>query len=348
MLPSSVLWDSEIMDSGDLLSFIDAFSQQHIVVLGDLMLDRYVWGSASRISQEAPVPVVRVNRRNAVPGGAANVARNVCSLGGNAELVGVVGKDADGDELEKQLTACGIGMGGVQHLDSRQTTVKMRVIAGNQQVVRIDSEDSTPVSANIRRKLRECIEEMLANGKVGGLILEDYAKGVFGRDFMQSIVNCARKNGVLTSLDPHPNDAFNVKGLSLMTPNRSEAFALAGVKYVPGSGLPREDKALLKVAEIIKRRWRPDHLLVTLGAQGMALFSGDFTEPQHIPTRARQVFDVSGAGDTVMATMVLSMLSGASAFDAARIANHAAGVVVGIVGTAAIEADVLRNAIQED
>ena len=334
-------------DVDRLLEYLDDFSKQRVLVVGDVMIDRYVWGSANRISPEAPVPVVRVNRRNAVLGGAANVAGNIMSLGGNAEIIGIVGNDSDGTELMQFLSNTGIGINGMLRLNGRNTTVKTRVIAGTQHVVRIDSEDSAPITSYDRRVLRRRIEELVSSGKVGCVILEDYAKGLFGKDFMQSIVNCARKHGVMTMLDPHPTDAFNVKGLTLMTPNRSEAFALAGVKYVSGSGEPGNDPALLKVASIIKRLWQPEYLLVTLGAQGMALFSGDFTKPEHIPTRARQVFDVSGAGDTVMATMTLAMLSGANAYDAAKIANYAAGVVVGIVGTACIGTDALRNALGE-
>jgi len=330
-----------------LLGYLDAFSAQRVLVVGDVMLDKYIWGSANRISPEAPVPVVRVNRRNAVLGGAANVAGNIMSLGGNADIIGVVGDDAEGLELVKYLGDAGIGINSMLSLDGRITTVKTRVIAGTQHVVRIDSEESEPITSYDRRVLRKRIEELVAGGKVGCVILEDYAKGLFGKDFMQSIVTCARNHGVMSMLDPHPSDPFNVKGLTLMTPNRVEAFALAGVKYVSGSGEPGKDPALLKVAGIIRRLWQPEYLLVTLGAQGMALFSGDFKNPQHIPTRARQVFDVSGAGDTVMATMTLAMLSGANAYDAARIANYAAGVVVGIVGTACIGADALRSVLEE-
>ena len=334
-------------DIDRLLGYLDAFPKQRVLVIGDVMLDRYVWGSANRISPEAPVPVVRINRRNAVLGGAANVAGNVMSLGGNADIIGVVGDDSDGKELVQYLKNAGIGISDMLCLCGRTTTVKTRVIAGTQHVVRIDSEESESITSYDRRLLRKRIEELITSGTIGSVILEDYAKGLFGKGFMQSIVTCARKHGVMTMLDPHPTDAFNVKGLTLMTPNRSEAFALAGVKYVSGSGEPGKDPALLKVAGIIKRLWHPEYLLVTLGAQGMALFSGDFTNPQHIPTRARQVFDVSGAGDTVMATMTLAMLSGANAIDAARIANYAAGVVVGIVGTACIGVDALRYALSE-
>lgn len=333
------------MAEDNLTGYVNAFARQHVGVLGDMMLDRYVWGTATRISQEAPVPVVQVRRDSSVPGGAANVVRNVISLGAQASVFGVIGADKDGSELREKLDESGAVMDGLVVCPGRPTTVKTRVLAGNQQVVRIDRETTEGIGVPQRRALRSRVAECIESGRFNALILEDYAKGVFQKDFMQAVVNHAVSHGVKVMLDPHPNNAFNVKGLTLMTPNRSEAFALAGVKYVPGSGEPGEDRALTKVASILRRRWNPTYLLVTLGAQGMALFSDDAPTPVHIPTRARQVFDVSGAGDTVMATIVLSLLAGASPLDAAKIANHAAGIVVGMVGTAAIETEALKQAI---
>lgn len=333
------------MDELKLVGYVDKFAHVKVAVLGDMMLDRYIWGGASRISQEAPVPVVQVRRQTSVPGGAANVARNVLSLGAQVEVFGVMGDDSDGAELRAHLSNAGAGTDGILILGNRPTTVKTRVLAGNQQVVRIDQEQTDAISPAQRHALRKNLEKSLDERHIDALILEDYAKGVFGKDFMQGIVNYAASKGIITTLDPHPNNAYNVKGLTLMTPNRREAFALAGVKYVPGNGDPRTDKALLKVGGIIRRKWHPKYLLVTLGAGGMALFCDDAPVPLHIPTKARQVFDVSGAGDTVMATMVLALMSGAPVEDAAKIANYAAGVVVGLVGTAAIGATVLKDAI---
>ncbi len=334
------------MKNKGLLEHVGDFQGRSLAVMGDLMLDRYIWGSSSRISQEAPVPVVQVQRQTSVPGGAANVARNVLSLGGRAELFGVVGEDTEGAELCRLLGECGACLHGVLAVGGRPTTVKTRVLAGNQQVVRIDREQAAPVSGVVRRKLREAVEEALCHGRVGGLVLEDYSKGVFGKGFMQAVASYAADHGIVTALDPHPNNCFNVKGLYLMTPNRREAFALAGARYVPGTGEPLKDRALQKVASTIRRLWRPRHLLITLGAEGMALFSEDAEGTVHIPTRARQVFDVSGAGDTVMATMMMALLAGAGVNEAAQIANHAAGVVVGLVGTAAIDLKSLSDSIQ--
>ena len=327
-----------------LSSYIGRFRKCRVVVLGDMMLDRYIFGRATRISQEAPVPVVHVHGEKAVPGGAANVARNVLSLGGNVEVAGVTGKDLNGENLKSLLAGAGAGVKGLFACPKRPTTVKIRLLAGNQQVVRIDYEELTRIASHEQKKLQAFVEREVASPEAGALILEDYAKGVFDRAFMQKMVDFARKNGKIVALDPHPKGDYPVQNLTFMTPNRLEAFALAGMEDPSREEDPKEDEALRKVADKLLKEWRLDYLLITLGADGMALFlpRGKMV---HIPTEARQVFDVSGAGDTVMATMVLSLLAGASPENAARIANSAAGVVVGRVGTSAIEADVLRGVL---
>lgn len=336
------------MARSELSAYVSEFRRFRVAVLGDVMIDRYVWGRASRISQEAPVPVVAVQRVNAVPGGAANVARNLVSLGAQAELLGVVGADHDGEELCCLLNGCQVDTSQVVVTPTRRTTVKTRVLAANQQVVRIDYEDTDPLSPAVRRELLARLERRLQSGDLDALILEDYAKGVFDRSFIKAAIALASKHQVMVTLDPHPSHSFNVSGLALMTPNRPEAFALAGIAYQPGINDPCRDKALLRVGAALYRKWQTRHLLLTLGAEGMALFQGATESPVHIPTKAQQVFDVSGAGDTVMATIVLGLLAGAPPADAARIANYAAGVVVGIVGTAAIEAPVLIQRLEED
>jgi D-beta-D-heptose 7-phosphate kinase/D-beta-D-heptose 1-phosphate adenosyltransferase len=333
------------MSGGHLSRYVPLFKQCRVAVLGDLMLDRYVWGRATRISQEAPVPVVAVQRQSAVPGGAANVARNLRTLGAEVDVLGVVGDDPEGRELLRLLSEAQADVTHVETDASRPTTVKTRVLAGNQQVVRIDFEQTRDVLADVRRALLRRLERLLTGGAIGALILEDYAKGLFGRQFMRQVIALAQSRGVMTTLDPHPSNNFNAKGLHLMTPNRAEAFALAGLPYQGGTGAPRSDRPLLRAGQRLRQKWQPEHLLVTLGAEGMALFSGDAPLPVHIPTQAKQVFDVSGAGDTVMATMVLAILAGASLPEAAEIANHAAGVVVGLVGTAAIDAETLVAAM---
>ena len=326
---------------------VEGFQGLKVVVLGDLMLDRYTWGRATRISQEAPVPVVLVERQDCVPGGAANVVRNVLSLRGAAVPVGLVGEDEDGRKLMEILVQAGALPGAVLPVPGGVTTVKTRILAGSQQVVRVDREVPAQVMPDLREKLLGRLDAILSAGDCQALILEDYAKGVFSGDFMEEAVDLAARHGVFTSLDPHPADSFNVRGIRLMTPNRSEAFAMAGMPQTRPAADPLADKALLAVGERLQSLWQPELLLITLGAEGMILFERDKERPLHIPTQARQVVGVSGAGDTVMATMTLALLAGAPPEMAARIANYAAGIVVGYVGTRAIEADALLNRVQE-
>jgi D-beta-D-heptose 7-phosphate kinase/D-beta-D-heptose 1-phosphate adenosyltransferase len=315
-------------------------------VVGDLMLDRYIWGAATRMSQEAPVPVVQVRRESASPGGAANVVRNLVSLGARAMAFGVVGTDRHAETLRGLLTAAGADLTGVVTAADRETTVKTRVIAGSQQVVRIDREVTSPISPACREALLGQLETALTAGAMEALILEDYAKGVLDPSMTHEIVTLCQRHGVFVTLDPHPLNPFNVHGLRLMTPNRSEAFALAGIPYQPTRLPLAADEALAAVGRRLAECWASELLLVTLGGSGMALFVGG-SPVLHIPTRARQVFDVSGAGDTVMAVFVLSLLAGATAEDAARLSNQAAGIVVGKVGTAAVTAAELEAELRE-
>ena len=334
------------MDESGLIPYLSRFRDCRVGVVGDLMLDRYIWGTATRISQEAPVPVVQVRRESASPGGAANVVRNLVSLGARAMAFGVLGADRHAETLRGLLSAAGADLTGVVTADDRETTVKTRVIAGSQQVVRIDREVTVPIPSACREALLGQLEAALAAGAVEALILEDYAKGLLDPDMVRQIVVMCRRAGVFVTLDPHPLNQFNVNGLRLMTPNRSEAFSLAGVPYQPTRLPLASDLALAAVGRRLAELWAPELLLVTLGGSGMALFVGG--SPQlHIPTRARQVFDVSGAGDTVMAAFVLSLLAGATAEEAARISNHAAGIVVGKVGTAAVAAAELESELRD-
>lgn len=329
-----------------LVSYLAQFRRCRVAVLGDLMLDTYIWGHASRLSQEAPVPVVRAERDTTAPGGAANVVRNLVSLGAQAYAFGLVGDDPAGHELLAALQNSGADTSGVIVSPTRPTTVKTRVLAGTQQVVRIDREVTDPISPELRVRIVERLRQTVAAGQVDAVIIEDYAKGVLSRELMEEVVGFCRQAGVFVTLDPHPSHCFEVKGLRLMTPNRSEAFALAGLYYQSGALPVGQDEPLLAVGRRLRETWSPDLLLVTLGAKGMALFAGN-APPVHIPTQAIEVFDVSGAGDTVMAVFVLALVSGASPTDAACLANSAAGIVVAEVGTAAVSPDELRHALLE-
>jgi len=323
-----------------LRRYIDRFGECAVAVVGDVMLDRYIWGQASRISQEAPVPVVRVDRETMAPGGGANVSRNIVSLGARAALFGIVGRDDHGARLRRCLAECGVDTTGITESPERSTTVKTRVLAGNQQVVRIDREATHPISADIAGQLKARLIEWIRTHDAQVLLLQDYAKGVLTEEFAEELVGIGNDHGLIVAMDPHPGHPFAAPGLRLLTPNRAEAFALAGRYYQPSAPTIQEDAPLLDVGKRILEQWRVELLLITLGGKGMALFcQGE--DPVHIPTRAREVFDVSGAGDTVVAAFSLALAAGADPVEAASLANHAAGLVVAKVGTASVTADEL-------
>jgi D-beta-D-heptose 7-phosphate kinase/D-beta-D-heptose 1-phosphate adenosyltransferase len=316
-------------------------------VVGDLMLDRYVWGHATRISQEAPIPVVRVRETTVRPGGAANVMYNLKTLGAQPVAFGVVGQDPNGVLLGTVMSGAGVNTAGLIQVGNRTTTEKSRIIAGNQQVVRVDTEFTDPLDDETTARLHEKVLAAIDSGQISGLIIEDYAKGTISQSLISEATNLCRERRIPVALDPHSANLLVASGLSLITPNRAEAFAMAGLYYTPTMLPIAEDLPLLEVAQRILNHWAPEHLLITLGADGMALFS-DKDSPHHVPTRAREVYDVSGAGDTVIASFTLALLAGATAEEAAVIANHAAGVVVGKVGTAPAHLEELMATFQPD
>lgn len=319
-----------------LNSILEHTKNKRIAVFGDLMLDVYLWGSATRLSQEAPVPVLQIKEKNTRLGGAANVMRNLSALSECAiSAFGVVGNDDQGKMLCRLLAEGGVDPQNVLADSSRRTTEKQRVIAGNQQVVRMDFEDTEQVSEALRKSLADELKRQIVASQVHAVIFEDYAKGLLEKQMLQEITDLARAHGVYTSLDPHPGHAMEVHSLSLMTPNRAEAFGLAGIYHYSADPVVERDVHLRTVASRIMESWNPDSLLVTLGHQGMALFDRLRPDiPLVIPTVAKEVFDVSGAGDTVISVYTLCMVGGATPEEAAIIANHAAGIVVGKVGTA--------------
>ncbi|MBS1369679.1 MAG: hypothetical protein HPZ91_06945 [Lentisphaeria bacterium] len=328
-----------------LSRILRTFGSRRIAVVGDMMLDVYLWGRVSRISPEAPVPVVNVVNRTSCLGGAANVMRNVATLGAQAHAFGVTGRDLSGDELAAELRKYRIAVDGVSRDDTRRTTEKRRVIAGVQQLLREDYEDVHAVSDELRRGMVNRIVELIRSGAVDAVIFEDYRKGLLADWMLAEIVSEARRAGIVTALDPKPDSVRPVKGISVMKPNRSEAFALAGVADSSEWVHPLEDRALAEVARRLLGAWEPEHLLISLAAQGMALFGRDGTV-EVIPTRAREVFDVSGAGDTVTATFTLALVSGATPVQAAEMANRAAGVVVAKVGTVPVHYSELEEALK--
>ena len=321
-----------------------AFGNARIAVIGDLMLDVYLWGQVSRISPEAPVPIVNIRKREARLGGAANVMRNLGTLGaGSVHAFGAVGDDTAGEEVKALLRNAGFHTEGVITLPGRPTTEKRRVMAGGQQMLREDLEETAPLDDALRQAMVAPLVDLIRKKAVDAVIFEDYAKGVLNSWMLEEILCETRKAGIPAALDPKPGNLTPVRGLTFIKPNRSEAFALAGLSDPGGSGDPAGDPALRRAAEIIEDRWEPEYLLLSLAAQGLGIFR-DHQWFKLIPTRAREVYDVSGAGDTVTATFVLSSVSGADAGLAAEVANCAAGVVVGKVGTAPIFKDELVSA----
>jgi rfaE bifunctional protein kinase chain/domain len=314
---------------------LQAATKARVLVIGDVMLDQFLWGSVARISPEAPVPVVDFQRESFMPGGAANVARNLTALGVITEIFGAVGRDSAADQLRALLGEQRIGCRGLIASPSRQTSLKTRIVAQTQQVVRIDRETRDGITPQLVERLLAAIRSHI--GKTDAVIVGDYGKGVVTQSLLNELKALCRDHGVWLSLDPKPVHHLNLAGLSLITPNRKEAFELANLPDETRNANPLGDKNLMLVAERLLNELRPAVLLITLGELGMLLCQRD-QKPFHIPTIAQEVFDVSGAGDTAIATFTLAIAAGASPIEAAILSNHAAGIVVGKVGTATTSA----------
>ncbi|MGD1087369.1 MAG: PfkB family carbohydrate kinase [Verrucomicrobiota bacterium] len=310
---------------------LTAATKTRILVLGDVMLDQFIWGGVSRISPEAPVPVVEFERESFIPGGAANVARNLTALNVPTELFGAIGTDEAGRRLQKLLAAQKIGCGGLMKHAARHTSVKTRIVAHKQQIVRIDRETRDGLDARLTGQLSGSLKSGLKGA--AAVIVGDYGKGVVTQPLLDEIKSLCHARGVWLSFDPKPVHHLNLSGLSLITPNRKEAFELATLPDETKNPNPLADKNLLLVAERLLNKLQPAVLLVTLGELGMLLCQRG-QKPFHIPTVAQEVFDVSGAGDSVIATFTLAIAAGASPLEAAILSNHAAGIVVGKIGTA--------------
>lgn len=309
------------------------FKRARILVIGDLILDRYIWGRVSRISPEAPVPIVEVTNDNFMLGGAANVADNIISLGGRVAVAGVVGKDRAGEVMRRLLEEKGVE--STLFEDTRPTTIKTRVIAHNQQVVRFDREDKSRLPARV-------VENMIAFLKKGvpeydAVVISDYKKGVVSRELVQETVKAAVRKGTFVSVDPKVGHFHFYRGVGLITPNLMEATQGSGVEI-------RDEPSLVKAGKALMRRLSCRAVLITRGEEGMSLFERDAIT--HIPTVARHVYDVTGAGDTVIATFTLAHASGATLQESALIANYAAGIVVGEVGTAVTSPERLLGSLR--
>jgi D-beta-D-heptose 7-phosphate kinase/D-beta-D-heptose 1-phosphate adenosyltransferase len=297
------------------------------------MLDQFIWGRVTRISPEAPVPVVEFLRESQMPGGAANVARNLSALGVQVELFGATGRDTAGSQLLKLLEADRIDCRHWLTLPTRTTTCKTRIIAHQQQIARVDRETAGDLDAATVEQLLKGVRRRLPGASA--VIVGDYGKGVVTQSLLDELKSLCRKCGVWLSLDPKPVRHLELGGLSLITPNRKETFELAGLSDTRRCENPLADPGLSEAVNRLMSTLAPALLLVTLGDQGMLLCRRD--QPHfHIPTAAQEVFDVSGAGDTVIASFTLAVAAGGAPLEAAVFSNHAAGVVVGKVGTATV------------
>ncbi len=312
------------------------FKDVKVLVIGDLILDEFVWGDSSRISPEAPVPVVLVQAQSFMPGGAANVANNICALGAKAYLVGAIGKDERGRELENILKDKGVDIEGVISDSDRPTTLKTRVVARHQQVVRIDRETASPIKDATNREIVNYVKEKM--DEVDGIIIEDYGKGVITPKLLKEIIPLAKRHNKIIIVDPKEEHFSYYKGVTAITPNRKEAEVAVGIKA-------KDDGSLNKIGKRLVEKYRLKVVLVTLGEHGMRLF-GRKGKITHIPTVAQEVFDVSGAGDTVIAAFTLALGAGARAIEAAHIANFAAGIVIGKVGVATVSQSELKARIR--
>ncbi len=307
-------------------ALLEKIRSRRILVVGDLMLDRYLWGDATRISPEAPVPVVKMERNTYAPGGAANVALNLRALGASVDLVGTLGDDEAADILSGILAGKGIELDASLRSSARNTIEKTRVMCRNKQLCRIDREDARAAYALPGAWVRDALPGKIA--AVDAVILSDYAKGVLSSELIREVQRIAGE-GKLVTLDPKPRAGLEFRGLGMITPNRAEALQLAQIQMASASDpFPAEE-----VCHVLHERYATKLLVITLGADGM-LLSRNGVPLRQIPTAARAVFDVSGAGDTVAAVLTAALAAGADSEQAAQLANQAAGVVVEKLGTA--------------
>lgn len=314
----------------------DGFGRARILILGDIMLDEYLFGSVNRISPEAPVPVVEITSSKQILGGSANVATNICALGDEPILVGTVGDDEASVKLLRLMRDKGISGDSIVYDTSRQTTIKTRVMAHSQQVVRTDREDRHELDAKTERKVLDQFSAMA--DEIQAVIISDYGKGVITASLLERVIDICVEKDIFIAVDPKETHFFNYKRVSLITPNHHEAGFAYGLRIT-------SDKDLAEVGTGLLRKLEARSILITRGADGMSLFRPG-VEPTHIPAFARKVFDVTGAGDTVIATFVSAVCAGADLVEAAVVANAAAGITIGEVGTASVTPGQLKRELR--
>jgi D-beta-D-heptose 7-phosphate kinase/D-beta-D-heptose 1-phosphate adenosyltransferase len=311
--------------------------ERYVLVLGDVMLDEFVWGDVTRISPEAPVPVVDVRRESVHLGGAANVLANLVALGARGSVVGVVGNDGPGQRLQAELRELGTRDGCLIVDDSRRSTTKTRIIAHSQLVVRADRESRVPVTAKVEEQIVACLKDVLK--QADAFVVSDYDKGVVTPRILQEILPVAYER-VPVLIDPKLRNFSSYRPATLVTPNHLEALRMSDTE-------DHSDDGSHSAAKVIREKLGCDAVLITRGDRGMMLLEAN-GEPVYVETAAREVYDVTGAGDTVIAALAGALATGATMIEAAAFANHAAGIVVGKVGTATASADELLNSFASD
>ena len=311
------------------------FKNQKIAVIGDLILDKYIYGEVDRISPEAPVPIVRVSKEKYVPGGAANVAVNISTLGGKSFLFGIVGDDQYNDILLQKIKEINIPTSGILVDSNKTTTRKTRVIGLNQQLLRIDHESTNYIETHQEEKL---INKIKTINNLSAILISDYAKGTITKKLMLQLIQFSKENNIFLIIDPKPKHKDWYTGSTLITPNKKEAQEMSGIIIESEDDFIRAGKELVNKFD--------SNVIITAGAGGMYIFERS-KEPQHIPTAAKEVYDVSGAGDTVAAAMSISISAGATLIQAAELANRAAGIKVGKSGTAPVFLEELMKKVQE-
>ena len=316
---------------------LDRLSQGRVLVVGDIIMDEFIWGKVDRISPEAPVPVVTVKKETQLLGGAANVVNNIRSIGGEVFLAGILGGDARGREILSLLEQKGVKTGGVLIDPRRPTTVKTRIIAHSQQVVRFDRENRDPLSQGYAESLASYVRETIH--AVDTVVIADYGKGVVTGPLVETITETSRAQNKMVALDPKMGRFHLYRDVTIATPNSQEASAASGIEIL-------DEDSLRNAGDKLLERFNCEAILITRGEDGMALFERK-REAIFVPTTAREVFDVTGAGDTVIGVMALALSVGASFSEAALISNLAAGIVVGKVGTATVSMEELKAALRE-
>lgn len=322
-----------------LLNIVDKFKNKKILVLGDVILDKYIWGEVSRISPEAPVQVVNVVKENYAPGGASNVASNIIELNAKVCIVGIVGNDSTKDKLINELKKRNIDCGCLITDVNKRSIQKVRVFGRNQQLLRFDYEKTGYISEETEGKILDVIEGRIK--EIDAIIVSDYAKGVVTKELMEKLKTLCSKNNKILVVDPKPEHKEFYKNVTLITPNHAEAHQMTGLKEEENIKIDIEKMGKTLLEEL------DSNILITRGEKGMSLFEKN-DKVTHIPTSAKEVFDIIGAGDTSVATLTLALASGASFEEAAIIANYAAGITVGKVGTSTVSLEELKKSIENE